>query len=145
VLVARVEQLLLHVVDVVFTVLGKFHGDFLENHVVLGQCARFVAQHELNAPEFLRDCRVTSNGPSYFFIGFNLIFVEKLSEVQIDAHRYRDNSTQEKNNSEELEVPIAVEPISCDYQCRDYNHEDEENLGKPVDLHVKGSNLLPRG
>ena len=48
-LVTRVEKLIGHFFDVVLAVLGKLHGDFLKNHVVLSQGASFVRKHELNA------------------------------------------------------------------------------------------------
>ena len=61
--------------------MSKFHREFLEYHIVLGQGASLVREQELDAPKFLWDGGVSGDATGYVFVGGDTIGVENLSHV----------------------------------------------------------------
>jgi hypothetical protein len=70
-------------------------GEFLEDHVVLGEGSGFVAENVLDSSEFLRDLAVSGEGSLDFFIVIDFSRKDDFGEVEVDSQADGDDAGQQ--------------------------------------------------
>ena len=68
----------------------------------------------MKSAQLFRDSGIAGNSALDLIIRLNLVLVVELGEVEIDPHRDGNNRAKQQNDSEELEVPVALDSICND-------------------------------
>lgn len=80
-----------------FLLIGKegsdiVDGEFLEDHVVLGEGSGFVTENVLNSSEFLRDLTVSGEGSFNFFVVVDFSRKDDFGEIEVDSQADGDDT-----------------------------------------------------
>ena len=114
-----------------------FRTNSLTNHVILCQSPRFIRNKELNPAQIFRNVTISSDCSLNLHVSVDAVAIPKLSQVQINPQRDRDDGRKKQNNAEKEKHPVPMKPIKHHYREGDHHEHGKKHFGQKVDFGVE--------